>query len=89
MTTDINRIQNIAKHAEGFIYTVTMNATTGEDGTFHPKLKDQIKMIKSFTSLPVVAGFGIRTTDHIKDLVKDEMVLLLEVKSFEDFKMMT
>lgn len=48
-----------------------MNATTGEDGTFHPKLKDQIKMIKSFTSLPVVAGFGIRTTDHIKDLVKD------------------
>ena len=28
-------------------------------------------MIKSFTSLPVVAGFGIRTTDHIKDLVKD------------------
>ena len=29
------------------------------------------KMIKSFTSLPVVAGFGIRTTDHIKDLVKD------------------
>ena len=51
MTTDINRIQNIAKHAEGFIYTVTMNATTGEDGTFHPKLKDQIKMIKSFTSL--------------------------------------
>ena len=71
MTTDINRIQNIAKHAEGFIYTVTMNATTGEDGTFHPKLKDQIKMIKSFTSLPVVAGLGIRTTDHIKDLVKD------------------
>ena len=70
MTTDINRIQNIAKHAEGFIYTVTMNATTGEDGTFHPKLKDQIKMIKSFTS-PSCSRFGIRTTDHIKDLVKD------------------
>lgn len=52
MTTDINRIQNIAKHAEGFIYTVTMNATTGEDGTFHPKLKDQIKMIKSFYISP-------------------------------------
>ena len=28
-------------------------------------------MIKSFTNLPVVVGFGIRTTDHIKDLVKD------------------
>ncbi|QKQ29334.1 hypothetical protein FOB69_10085 [Staphylococcus hominis] len=24
-----------------------------------------------FYSSPVVAGFGIRTTDHIKDLVKD------------------
>ena len=71
MTADTNRIQNIVKHAEGFIYTVTMNATTGEDGTFHPKLKDKINMIKSYTSLPVVAGFGIRTIDHIKDLVDD------------------
>ncbi|MGW9857279.1 tryptophan synthase alpha chain [Staphylococcus hominis] len=71
MTADTNRIQKIVKHAEGFIYTVTMNATTGENGTFHPKLKDKIKMIKSYTSLPVVAGFGIRTIDHIKDLVND------------------
>jgi tryptophan synthase alpha subunit len=57
---DINRIQNIAKHAEGFIYTVTMNATTGEDGTFHPKLKDQIKI--RFISVVIAINEIIFTT---------------------------
>ena len=30
MTANDDRIKEIVKHAEGFIYTVTMNATTGK-----------------------------------------------------------
>ncbi|SUM32976.1 tryptophan synthase subunit alpha [Staphylococcus gallinarum] len=41
MTTSEERIEQIAKQAEGFIYTVTMNATTGENGKFHPQLKSK------------------------------------------------
>lgn len=43
MTTSKERMKAIAKKAEGFIYTVTMNATTGENGQFHPELKIKFK----------------------------------------------
>ncbi len=39
MTASDARIMQIAKNSEGFIYTVTMNATTGNSGEFHPDLK--------------------------------------------------
>ncbi|MEQ6959370.1 tryptophan synthase subunit alpha [Staphylococcus arlettae] len=70
MTTAKERIEQIAQHAEGFIYTVTMNATTGENGKFHPELKQRINYIKSISQVPVVAGFGIRTTDHVADIIE-------------------
>lgn len=39
MTAPEERIREIATHAEGFIYTVTMNAVTGQNESFHPELK--------------------------------------------------
>lgn len=70
MTTSEERSNQIAQDAEGFIYTVTMNATTGENGKFHPELKDRIKHIKSMSNVPVVAGFGIRTPKHVSDIIE-------------------
>ena len=70
MTANDDRIKEIVKHAEGFIYTVTMNATTGKNGTFHPQLKDKLKHLKAHTDIPVVAGFGIRTKEHIKGYLR-------------------
>lgn len=70
MTTSEERINQIVANAEGFIYTVTMNATTGENGKFHPDLKQRINNIKLKANVPVVAGFGIRTPDHVEDIVE-------------------
>lgn len=70
MTTSEERINQIVANAEGFIYTVTMNATTGENGKFHPDLKQRINNIKLKANIPVVAGFGIRTPDHVEDIVE-------------------
>jgi len=70
MTTSEERINQIVANAEGFIYTVTMNATTGENGKFHPDLKQIINNIKLKANVPVVAGFGIRTPDHVEDIVE-------------------
>lgn len=87
MTTSESRSDQIAKDAEGFIYTVTMNATTGENGKFHPDLKDRIKKIKDKSEVPVVAGFGIRTPEHVKDITEasDGVVIGSEiVKRFEN-----
>ncbi|EHJ08633.1 tryptophan synthase subunit alpha [Staphylococcus simiae] len=87
MTTDKERMSNIINKAEGFIYTVTMNAITGSDGKFHPKLKQKIKNIKEQAKVPVVAGFGIKTVEHVKDIidVADGVVIGSEiVKRFEE-----
>ena len=73
MTSSDERIKQIAEHAEGFIYTVTMNATTGDGRGFHESLKDKIKFIQQHASVPVVCGFGIRTEEHAQ-----------EIKSFSD-----
>ncbi|MCU5745561.1 tryptophan synthase subunit alpha [Staphylococcus sp. SQ8-PEA] len=81
MTASEQRIKCIAEKAEGFVYTVTMNATTGENGKFHPDLKARIQAIKNYTTLPVVAGFGIRTPDHVRDIssVSDGVVIGSEI----------
>lgn len=73
MTSSDERIKEIAEHAEGFIYTVTMNATTGDGRGFHEGLKDKIQFIQQHANVPVVCGFGIKTVNHVK-----------EIKSFSD-----
>lgn len=81
MTTSNERMIEIAKNAEGFIYTVTMNATTGQNGGFHNELKEKLAYIKSIAKVPVVAGFGIRTTEHVKEIstIADGVVIGSEI----------
>lgn len=81
MTTDDKRIKDIVSYAEGFIYTVTMNATTGQNGAFHPELKRKIESIKAIANVPVVAGFGIRSPQHVADIkeVADGIVIGSEI----------
>ena len=92
MTASDDRIMQIAKNSEGFIYTVTMNATTGNSGEFHPDLKRKIEYIKSF-KIPVVAGFGIKNPEHVKDIasvadgivIGSEIVKRIEIDSRKEF----
>ena len=81
MTASDARIMQIAKNSEGFIYTVTMNATTGNSGEFHPDLKRKIEYIKKVSKIPVVAGFGIKNPEHVKDIasVTDGIVIGSEI----------
>ncbi|HCZ7373002.1 TPA: tryptophan synthase subunit alpha [Staphylococcus aureus] len=60
---------------------VTMNATTGQNGAFHPELKRKIESIKEIANVPVVAGFGIRTPQHVADIkaVADGIVIGSEI----------
>lgn len=59
LTSSKARIQEIAEAAEGFIYAVTVNGTTGEQRDFQDHVMQHLKEIKSSVSLPVLAGFGI------------------------------
>ena len=85
MTTSDERINQIAENAEGFIYTVTMNATTGENGKFHPELKRKIEKLKQ-SACTCSGRFWYRTKAHVNDIseVADGVVIGSEiVKRFE------
>ena len=51
--TSENRIEMIAKEAEGFIYCVSSLGVTG--------MRSEIKTVRKYTDIPVAVGFGIST----------------------------
>lgn len=86
MTANTERIESIARQAEGFIYTVTMNQITGKNGEFHPELREKLALIQQNSTVPVFTGFGIRTPEQVKQLstVADGIIIGSEiVKRFD------
>jgi tryptophan synthase alpha chain len=68
-TTD-SRIKIITKNASGFLYYVTVTGITGQESADMNDLKNSIKKIKKFTTLPIVAGFGIKNKSHVNQICK-------------------
>ncbi len=65
-TTNDERIKEIVKDAEGFIYSVNVKGITGVKSAKINKVNSQINRIKKFTNLPIVAGFGIKSEKDVK-----------------------
>jgi len=69
-TTSDKRIEEIVKDASGFIYSVNVEGITGVKEAKIETVNEQISRIKKFTSIPTVAGFGIKTEDDVKTFSK-------------------
>ena len=64
-TTGPARVRAIAEGLEdSFLYAVTVKGTTGQRASLPPELASRLTEIKRLVSLPVVAGFGIRTPEE-------------------------
>ena len=68
--TSEDRIEKIAKQAEGFIYLVSSLGVTGMRDTFSSNLDEIVKKIKEFTKTPVAIGFGIKTEEQAYNMAK-------------------
>ena len=66
-TTNVDRLKKIVKTAKGFIYYIAVTGITGTKSASLDEVNKKIKILKRFTDLPVIAGFGIKTP---KDAVK-------------------
>ena len=64
------RIKQITKDSESFIYSVNLKGITGVKTVQVDEANKQIEKIKKFTNLPVVAGFGIKTPQDVEDIAK-------------------
>jgi tryptophan synthase alpha chain len=71
LTSSRERISELAKLTEGFLYAVTINGTTGARSAVNEKIGDHLQILKEFSKVPVLAGFGISTPDHVKEMTEN------------------
>lgn len=64
--TSEQRIQMIAKEAQGFVYEVSSLGVTGVRSEIKTDLESITKAVKSATDIPVAIGFGISTPEQAK-----------------------
>lgn len=66
LTSPAARIEKLAAAAQGFIYAVTVNGITGTRDGFDEALHDHLSALKGIADIPVLAGFGISTREHVE-----------------------
>lgn len=70
LTTDTDRAKEIAKTSTGFVYVTAVTGVTGARKNISDKLIPFLKMLRKKTSKPLLVGFGISKSEHIKKLKK-------------------
>jgi tryptophan synthase alpha chain len=69
--TSDERIEMIAKQAEGFIYLVSSLGVTGVRNKITSDIKSIVSKIKKTANIPVAVGFGISTPQQAKEAAND------------------
>ena len=71
-TTPMPRLQQLARHARGFVYGVARKGVTGVHTHLDQSLEAFVARCRQVTSLPLALGFGLQTgadLRHIRGLV--------------------
>ncbi len=68
--TSRERVRDIVKNADGFVYCVSINGVTGAREKIGTDLKSYMDSVASFTNIPRAIGFGISNAAMIRE-VKD------------------
>jgi len=64
--TPDDRLEMLCKGSQGFIYAVTVTGITGGDVELPQEVTHYLDIVKSHTSLPVCAGFGVRHPEQVQ-----------------------
>ena len=67
-TTPPERVVQLARRAEGFVYYVSREGVTGERASVASNLEAGVAAIRAATDLPVVVGFGISTPEQAREV---------------------
>jgi tryptophan synthase alpha chain len=63
--TPPERLAMLCREARGFVYAVTMTGTTGKSAEVPIDVLEYMDRVKRCSSVPVCAGFGIRSRDQV------------------------
>ncbi|TYT75471.1 tryptophan synthase subunit alpha [Desulfobotulus mexicanus] len=67
-TTPEDRMKEICKNAEGFLYLVSMTGVTGSGGLDPEKAGAMARKVRSLSPVPVALGFGISEASQVAAL---------------------
>ena len=67
-TTSAARLQQLAAAAQGFVYAISLKGITGAAHINAAAIKDYLLAVRESASVPVAAGFGVRTPKQAKEL---------------------
>lgn len=68
MTSTKERIAELAKRSEGFLYAVSVTGTTGARAVHSDNIGAYLQELKDTSSVPVLAGFGVSNAEQAKRL---------------------
>ncbi len=69
-TTSEERLEEIIRASSGFLYIVNTEGVTGVRDSVVETTGEMISMVKEYTDLPLMAGFGVSRKEHAKLLVQ-------------------
>src|SRR5699024_12470125 len=61
-TSTDERLREIAKRSDGFLYAVSVTGTTGERAKHDDRVAQYLQTLKQYSNIPVIADFGV--SDH-------------------------
>ena len=70
LTSTEERIKEIAKRSEGFLYAVSVTGTTGARAVHQDRVYSYLEALKQYSNVPVLAGFGVSTPEQAHELSK-------------------
>ncbi len=65
-TSTDQRIEAATSRSSGFVYAVSRTGVTGAGQAAPVEVQDLLRRTKAHTKLPVCAGFGVSTPDHVR-----------------------
>jgi tryptophan synthase alpha chain len=68
--TPNDRMRDICKFIDSFVYVVSRPGTTGVDTTLSASVKTTLSRLKKVTDKPAAVGFGISTPQHVREVSK-------------------
>ncbi|HVW68828.1 MAG TPA: tryptophan synthase subunit alpha [Steroidobacteraceae bacterium] len=66
--TKPERMRQLCTGSQGFVYAVTMTGTTGKNVAVPAEVSDYLDRVRALASVPVCAGFGIRSREQVERL---------------------
>lgn len=65
LTSSEERIKTVTEKADGFVYAVTVKGVTGVGKNYQTSLDEHLQKVVEISPIPVLAGFGISTTEDV------------------------